>query len=104
VAGMGKFLKQAQKMQTEMANTQENLKNKTVSGTSGGGVVQVVVTCDKKIQSVKIDPSFFEEPDAEMLQDLIVAASNQALDEAEKVSSEELGKITQGLQVPGLNF
>lgn len=104
MAGMGKFLKQAQKMQTDMARIQEEIKNTTLEATSGGGVVKVIMRGDKKIDSIEIDSSFFEDPDPEMLQDLIVAAVNQACDEVDEYSQEKLGKITQGMQIPGLSL
>lgn len=102
MAGMGKFLKQAQKMQSNMMRIQEELKEKTVEATSGGGVIKVIASCDKKIKAIDIDPSILEDKDVEMLQDLIVSSVNLALEEADRVSNDELGKVTQGFNMPGM--
>ena len=104
MTGMGKFMKQAQKMQMDMAKAQEELKLKVVEASSGGGAVKIEMSCDKKVRSIAIDPSLLEDADVEMLQDLIMTATNQALDEVDRISAAEIGKLTQGLNIPGLNF
>jgi DNA-binding YbaB/EbfC family protein len=91
-------------MQRDMERIQEELAEKTVESTAGGGVVKVVATCDKKIQELVISPEAIDPDDVEMLQDLIIAAVNEAIRKAEETSSAEMGKITGGMGggIPGL--
>jgi DNA-binding YbaB/EbfC family protein len=101
---MNNLMKQAQKMQRDMERIQEELAEKTVEATSGGGVVKVVATCDKKIRELTIEPEAVDPDDVEMLADLIIAAVNEAIRKAEETSAAELGKVTGGLGggMPGL--
>ena len=97
---MGKMLKQVQKMQNEMVKMQEELSKRTLETTSGGGAVRCVVTGGRELQELVIDPSLLEENDVEMLQDLIIAAVNEAMRAAEKMVNDEMGKITGGMGLP----
>jgi len=102
---MSALLKQAQKMQEDMQKSQELLEQQEVEGTSGGGMVKVRMNGKKKIISVKINPSVIDPEDAEGLEDLILAAVNQATDEADKLSNDEMTKIVpklpNGFKIPG---
>lgn len=99
---MGKMLKQVQKMQEQLAKMQEELAERTVEATAGGGAVRAVVNGRQEVLSVEIAPEVLEERDAEMLQDLIVAAVNEALKKSQEMVAAEMGKITGGLKLPGL--
>lgn len=99
---MNNMLKQAQQMQEQMKKAQEELVNKTVEETAGGGAIKVVANGRKELVSIKIDPSVVDNDDVEMLEDLVLAAVNQALRSAEKMIAEEMGKVTGGLNIPGL--
>jgi hypothetical protein len=100
---MANIMKQAQKMQEEMQNAQKNLENITVEATSGGGMVKVKASCDIKIKSIKIEAEVFNDNDQEMLEDLVVAAVNQAIENAQQKSNEEMQKVTGGM-MGGLNL
>ena len=100
---MSQIMKQAQKMQEEMQKVQENLENITVEATAGGGMVKVVANCKFKILSISIEPLVYEEEDKEMLEDLVIAAVNQALENAQDKANEEIQKVTGGL-MSGLNL
>nr|WP_273038713.1 YbaB/EbfC family nucleoid-associated protein [Tepidanaerobacter syntrophicus] len=102
MGNMNKIMKQVQKMQQDMAKLQEELQEKTVEATAGGGVVKVVATGKKQIVSIDISPEVVDPDDVEMLQDLIMAATNEALQKAEDMVAEEMGKLTGGLNMPGL--
>jgi DNA-binding YbaB/EbfC family protein len=102
MAGLGKFLKQAQKMQTEMTRVQEELKQREVEASAGGGAVKAVARCDGTIASIKIDPKVVDPKDVEMLEDLILGAVTNALQTAKKTQEEELGKVTAGMNLPGM--
>ncbi len=101
--GMNQLLKQAQKMQAELARVQAELANITVEGSAGGGMVKVVANCQNQILEVNIEPEVVDPEDKEMLEDLIVAAVNQALENAQKRAQEEMAKVTGGLMgnMPG---
>ena len=100
---MGNILKQAQKMQKEMAKLQEELQERTVDATAGGGAITVVATGKKEIKEIVIKPEVVDPDDVEMLQDLILAAVNEALRKADEMMNSEMGKITGGLGgMPGL--
>jgi len=99
---MGKLMKQAARMQQQMEEVQNRLAAKTVEATSGGGAVKVVVKCDGTITSIKIDPGAINPADAQLLEDMIITAANQALNEARNISNTEMGKVTSGLSIPGL--
>ncbi len=94
---MNNILKQAQKFQEEMQKVQETLSSITVEGSSGGGMVKVVANCKLEVISVKIDPEVMKEDDQEMIEDLIVAAVNQAIQTAQKRAEEEMKKATGGM-------
>lgn len=97
--GLGNLMKQAQKMQENMAKAQEELGNIEVEGQAGNGMVKVVMTCRNTLRRIKIDPSLMQE-DAEMLEDLITLAINDALLQAEATSQERMGKLTAGMPLP----
>ena len=101
--GMNQILKQAQKMQEELNRVQENLVNITVEGSSGGGMVTVTANCQNQILEIKIEPEVIDPEEKEMLEDLVAAAVNQALENAQKRSQEEMSKVTGGLfgNLPG---
>ena len=102
MSSIGKLMKQAARMQQQMEQTQAALAARTVEATSGGGAVKVVAKCDGSLGSIKIDPAAVNPADAQMLEDMILLAANQALDQAKKISTEEMGKVTQGFSLPGL--
>jgi DNA-binding YbaB/EbfC family protein len=97
--GLGNLMKQAQKMQENMAKAQEELGNIEVEGQAGNGMVKVVMTCRNTLRRIKIDPSLMQD-DAEMLEDLITLAVNDALRQAEATSQERMGKLTAGMPLP----
>jgi nucleoid-associated protein EbfC len=100
---LGNLMKQAQKMQQDMLKLQEELKNKTVDATVGGGAVKVVVSGKKELLEISIKPEVIDPDDVEMLQDLILSAVNEALRKAEELVNEETSKLTGGLGgMPGL--
>lgn len=99
---INQMMKQAQKMQQEMARIQEELQNKTVEAAAGGGMVTVVANGRKELVDIKIDPQVIDPNDPEMLQDLVLAACNEALHKAEEMMAEEMQKLTGGLNIPGL--
>lgn len=98
----GDLMKQAQKMQQEMGKIQEESKKKIVEATSGGGMVTVTANGAMEILSIKIERDVVNPDDIEMLQDLIVAAANEALRRAQQMVSEDMGKLTGGMNLPGL--
>jgi DNA-binding YbaB/EbfC family protein len=104
VKGIGNMMKQIQKMQQEMEKIQEELANKTVEGTAGGGMVKVIANGKQEILEIKIDPEVVNKDDVEMLQDLIVAAVNQAREKAQELANEEMSRLTGGLKIPGMPF
>lgn len=95
-------MKEAQKMQAKLAKMQEELKQRIVEATSGGGMVRVSCNGQQEIVSISIDPGLLEEKDVEMLQDLVLVAVNEALRRSREMAQEELAKITGGLNIPGL--
>ncbi len=98
--GMGKILKQVQKAQTEMAKMQEQLGERTVQSSSGGGAVRAEVNGHKELLSLQIDPEVLSEENREMLEDLILAAVNEALKQVDEMISGEMQKLTGGLNLP----
>ena len=104
--GIGDLMRQAQKLQTQMAKVQEEMAEKTVEGSSGGGMVTVIASGKLEVVGVTIDPEVIDPDDIEMLQDLVVAAVNDALRKAQEMVSGEMGKLTGGLgiNIPGLNL
>ncbi len=99
---MTQMLKQAQKMQEDMAALQEDIEQREFTATSGGGAVEVTVDGKHFIKSIKINPDIVDPEDPEMLEDLITVAANEAIGNAIKTSEEEMGAITGGLNMPGL--
>ncbi len=95
-------MKQAARMQRDMEQIQNDLAKRTVEATSGGGAVKVVAKCDGSIASVKIDPQALNPSDAQLLEDMILTAANQALAQAKEISTAEMGKVTAGFNLPGL--
>jgi DNA-binding YbaB/EbfC family protein len=98
------MMKQVQKMQADMAKAQEDLATETVEASAGGGMVTVRVTGGMELQSIKIDPGAVDPEDVEMLEDMILAATNEALRSAQELASKKMGGITSGLNIPGLPF
>ena len=99
---MQAMLRQAQKMQEDMARTQAELEEKEYDISAGGGVVNVKINGKKELLSVKIDPEVVDPDDVETLEDLIVAAVNEAIKKVEAVSGEEMQKITGSMSIPGM--
>lgn len=99
---MNQMLKQAQKMQEDMASLQADLENREYTAVSGGGMVEVTVDGKHLIKAIKIKPEAVDPDDTEMLEDLITVAVNEAVSNAIKTSEEEMGAITGGLNMPGL--
>lgn len=98
---LGQFMKQAQQMQAKMAEMQKQMADMIIEGTSGGGMVTVTMNGKSEMKSLKIDPSLIDPKDPEMLEDLIVAAVNDAKSKAEAKIAEEMSKVTGGLKLPG---
>ena len=96
------MLKQAKKMQKKMEEVQAQVALENVVATAGGGMVTATVSGDLKVKSIQIDPEAVDPEDVEMLQDMIVAAVNQGLDDAQKMASERMSTVTGGLNIPGL--
>ncbi len=99
---MGKMMKQVQEMQKQMAKAQEELAHEEVEASAGGGMVSVRVTGDLQVVSIKIDPGAVDPDDVEMLEDMVLAATNEALRSAQEMASKKLGGLTGGLNIPGL--
>ena len=102
--GLGNMMKQVQQMQAKMAEMQAELENAEVEASSGGGMVKVVVNGKGEIKSLTIDPEVVDKDDVEMLQDLIIAALNQAKEKANELQQEQMAGLTGGLNIPGLNL
>ena len=96
------MMKQAQKLQAQMAKLQEDLANLTIEASSGGGAVTVVVNGQQQIQSVKISPEVVDPEDVEMLQDMVLAAVNEAMTKAQEAAAKQMSGLTGGLKIPGL--
>ncbi len=102
MSSIGKLMKQAARMQSQMGEIQAALAKRTVESTSGGGAVKVVARCDGTIESIKIDPAALNPSDAQIVEDMILTAANQALNQAKEISNQEMGKATEGFSIPGL--
>jgi len=100
--GMAKMMKQAQKLQSKMVKLQDEMAEKTVEVSAGGGMVKVVANGKQQVMSIQIEKEVVDPDDVEMLQDLILAAVNDALVKSQEMVSEEMGKLTGGLNIPGL--
>jgi DNA-binding YbaB/EbfC family protein len=101
MSSIGKMMKQAARMQQQMEEVQAQLANRTVDATSGGGAVKVTAKCDGTLASIKIDPQALNPADAQLLEDMILSAVNQALGSARDIANSEMGKVTSGLNLPG---
>ena len=102
MSSIGKLMKQAARMQQQMEQAQAQLAARTVEASSGGGAVKVVAKCDGSIAAIKIDPQALNPADAQIVEDMILTAANQALAQAKEISNAEMGKITAGLSLPGM--
>jgi len=100
--GMGNMMKQAQKLQSRMASLQEEMVEKVVEATAGGGMIKVTANGRQQILSIQIEKEVVDPDDVEMLQDLILAAVNDALAKSNEMVSAEMSKLTGGLKIPGL--
>ena len=100
--GLGDMMKQAQKLQSKMMELQEEMANKMVEATAGGGMVTVVVNGKQEIVSISIDPDVVDRQEIEMLQDLIIAAVNDGIRRSQQIWAEEMKKLTGGMAIPGL--
>ena len=103
MAGIGKFLKQAQKMQKDMSKIQAEMANKTVEATAGGGMVTVIVNGNQEITGIKIEKEVVDSDDIEMLENLVIAAINEGLRKSKEMVTGEMSKLTGGLNIPGLS-
>ncbi len=102
MGNMQGMMKKVQKMQEDIKKIQEDMKTRTVDATVGGGVVSVVMNGEKEVQSIKIDPATVNPEDVELLEDLIVAAVNEATKKVDDLMAQEMGKVTGGLKLPGM--
>jgi hypothetical protein len=100
--GMNDLVRQAQIMQQKMATMQEELKTKTVEASSGGGMINVTANGGQEILSIHIDPTVINPEDVDMLQDLVLAAVNEALKKARDMVQSEMSQLTGGINIPGL--
>ncbi len=99
---MNSMMKQAQSLQKKMIKTQAELATKTIEASSGGGMIKVVANGAQKIESIVMEKEVVDPEDIEMLQDLVLAAVNDALNKSQEMVSSEMGKLTGGLNIPGL--
>lgn len=102
LGNMANIMKQAQQMQAQMAKLQEEAATKTVTGSAGGGMVTVTANGALEVVSVRIDPEALKDADAEMLQDVLLAATNEALKNARQLMAEQMKSVTGGMNIPGL--
>jgi nucleoid-associated protein EbfC len=102
MSSIGKLMKQAARIQRQMEDVQTQLTNRTVEATSGGGAVKVVARCDGTVASIAIDPQAVNPAEVQLLEDLLITALNQALKQAKEISNEEMGRVTAGMNLPGL--
>jgi DNA-binding YbaB/EbfC family protein len=104
VKGFGNMMKEAQKLQQQMAELQEQVGKRKVEATAGGGMVTVEANGKQEIVTVKIDPEVVSKDDVQMLEDLVLAACNEALRKSRDLVQQELGKLTGGMKIPGLGL
>lgn len=102
MANLGDLMKQAQQLQTKLSRIQEEAGNKTIDASAGGNMITAVMNGRLELMTLRIDPSVMENGDVEMLQDLVIAAVNEAIRKAQKMMAEEMGKVAGGLKIPGL--
>src|SRR3954469_11410186 len=101
MSGIGKLMKQAARMQQQMEQIQGELAKRTVEATSGGGAVKGVARCDGSLALINVDSQAINPADAQLLEDMVVTAANQALSQAKEISTAEMGKVTAGFSLPG---
>ena len=101
---MQQMMKQARKMQEQLAAAQETIAQSTVDASSGGGMVKVTVSGDMQVTSLKIDPEAIDPEDVEMLEDMVMAAVNEALRGVGELANRQMGAVTGGLNIPGMPF
>ena len=101
-ANMNNMMKQVKKMQEQMEKAQQEIEEREFESTSGGGVVSATVNGKKEVLAIKIDPDVIDPEDSEMLEDLIIAAINDAMKKADEYSQKEMGKLTGNINIPGL--
>jgi DNA-binding YbaB/EbfC family protein len=101
---INKMLKQVQQMQVDMAKAQEELKNEVVEASAGGGMVTVKVSGDLELKEIRIDPDAVDPDDVELLQDMVLAATNEAIRSAQELANRKLGGLTGGLDIGGLGL
>jgi len=101
---MNAMLKQVQKMQADMAKAQEELKNEVVEASAGGGMVTVKVSGDLEVREIRIDPQAVDPEDVELLQDMVLAATNEAIRSAQELANRKLGGLTGGMDLGGLGL
>lgn len=99
---MQKMMKQVQKMQADMAKLQDELGDKTIEVSAGGGAVKIVMTGKQEVKDIIVDPEILNPDEVDMVQDLLIAAFNEALRKSQDMASQEMGKITGGLKMPGM--
>ncbi|RJQ39674.1 MAG: YbaB/EbfC family nucleoid-associated protein [Dehalococcoidia bacterium] len=99
---MNKFLRQAQQLQAQLAKAQEELASLTLEATAGGGAVKVTVDGQQNIKSIKISPEVVSREDTELLEDMVLAGINEALEKSRKAAQDRLGGLTGGLKIPGM--
>lgn len=99
---MNKFLRQAQQLQAQLAKAQEELANLTLEATAGGGAIKVTVDGQQNIKSIKISPEVVSKEDTELLEDMVLACVNDALEKSRQAAQEKMGGITGGLKLPGM--
>jgi len=104
VKGFGNIMKEAQKLQAQMAAMQEEVAKKKVDATAGGGMVTVEANGKQELTAIKIDPEVVNRDDVQMLEDLVLAAANEALRKSRDLVQQELDKLTGGLKIPGLGM
>ena len=102
MSSIGKLMKQAARMQQQMEEIQAALAKRTVDASSGGGAVKVTAKCDGTLAAIKIDPQALTPGDAQLLEDMILTATNQALKQAKDISDAEMKKATAGFSLPGM--
>ncbi|PLX91189.1 MAG: YbaB/EbfC family nucleoid-associated protein [Desulfuromonas sp.] len=100
--GLGNMMKQAQQMQQKMARIQEEVAKQEIEASAGGGMVTAVVNGKQEVLAIKIDPSVVDPQDVDMLQDLILVATNEAIRQSQELMQQEMSKLTGGMNIPGL--
>ncbi len=101
MSSIGKLMKQAARMQQQMEQIQADLAKRTVEASAGGGAVKVTAKCDGTLAAIKVDPQALNPGDAQLLEDMLLSAVNQALGQAKEISNAEMGKATSGFNLPG---